>query len=197
MQTSSVLVWINCYGAWDPLNRKPVEMIGYDQYLDGIVSALEVIKEKIESIHLSGGMLDEMGRTECATTKPELEKRLKAVGINCPIIVDEESITSAEIVKKFLATISTQPDTTPLLFCDMVRTETNTFYLEEYAKQFNVTINTRDILVPIARLDNHPNSTPEAQSEKLAEMKQQGIDAIDQKIATKRREQSRQIQRSI
>lgn len=193
----SIVAWINCYGAWDPINRKPVEMIGYNHYLDGVVSALALVKDRVKAIHLSGGMLDEQGRTECATTKPELERRLKAVGIMTPITTDEDSITSAEIVKRFVTAINAEyKDYTPLLFCDMVRRETNNFLLEEYAKLAGAPVTSRDIIVPIERLDSHPNSTPEVQKEKLAQMKEQGIEAIDDQIAEARRKHNDEISRS-
>ncbi len=177
-----ILVWVNCYGAWAPDLRHPIETIGYDQYLEGITNAIATIADRIEVIYASGGMVDQQGRTECATTIPELMQRMKTKSSNqFTIQADEDSLTSISIARKFLQVWSTQyPETTPLLFCDQVRYDTNAFVLEQLAKQNGLELpNIASILIPIHRLDIHPNSTPEKQAEKLKVMKEKGVDEVE------------------
>lgn len=189
MQNQPIIAWINCYGAWDPNLRHPIETIGYDQYLSAIVAALAPLKERVDQIYISGGMFDELGRTECETVQPELVHRLTRAGITTPITIDEESVTSVEIAKKFVTTVTQHyPNHTPLLFVDSVREAVNQYVIEHYYTEAGKPLTSaQTVIVPLPRLDIHPQSTPEAQAAKLALMKEQGIEAIDRQISDKRR----------
>jgi hypothetical protein len=191
MNAQPIIAWINCYGAWDPSLRHPIETIGYDQYLTAVVAALAPLKDRVEQIYISGGMLDEAGRTECATVKPELTRRLRLAGIEVPIVTDEDSVTSVEIAKKFVTTVLAHyPNHIPLLFVDAVRAEVNNYVVDHYFTEAGKPLaSTRTVVVPLPRLDIHPNSTPEVQQAKLAEMKEKGIEVIDRQISEKRRVQ--------
>lgn len=188
MQSKPLLIWINCYGTWDPQLRDPVETEGYNQYLNAIAEYLSTIKEQIDTIYISGGMLDTLGRTECQTVKPELEQRLSSIGITTSIQTDEESLTSISIVKKTIATWHDRfPNHQLILICDSVRAEVNKYVLEQVLAQHNVTdVAADNIVVSFPRKDTHPHSTPEFQAKKLQAMKEKGIDAIDQMIIDKR-----------
>ena len=176
-----ILFWVNCYGAWAPEDRSPVETLGYDQYLNDVVGAIASLKNRIGEIFISGGMYDKKGRTECETVKPELEKRLIKFGINKEIKTDEESVTSASIMKKFLTRWKEEySDLTPVIFVDQVRLEVNTFTFEHFCKELKIkNLNTKSVIVPIKRLDDHPHSTTEAQGKKLKLMKERGIDYVE------------------
>ena len=183
-----VLVWINCYGGWNPALRDPIEMKGYDQYLAGVVNYLKHLKGEIEAIYLSGGMLDQNGLTECRTVAPELQNRLASVGITEPIKCDEESVTSPSIVRKFLLTWRGKyPDYQPILFTDKVRFITNSYSLEYFSKKYNIALSPiKKILIPIERPDTHPHSTVEYQKQKLERMKEEGVEAIEAEEIQKR-----------
>lgn len=177
-----ILVWVNCYGSWAPGLRHPVETIGYDQYLEAVTRAITSVQDRVELIYVSGGMRDAMGRTECETTVPELQRRLRERGVSHLVIkTDEGSITSMSIVKKFLQTWQAHhPKTIPLLFCDQVRYDTNAYSLEYFAKKFGYSIPpVNELLVPFPRLDNHPNSTPEKQAEKLKYLQEKGVEEVE------------------
>ena len=185
-----ILIWINCYGAWAPDLRQPIETIGYDQYLSGVTSAVVSLKDQVDTIYVSGGLLDKNGRSECATTIPELQRRLSTVGVSrVTIQADESSITSISIARKFLEVWHSEyPETIPMLFCDQVRYETNLFILDHLKKVNQYVLPPlREILIPIPRLDNHQNSTPEKQAEKLNHMRQLGVDEVERLQILERR----------
>lgn len=175
------LIWINCYGAWDPQTRSKIETTGYDSYLNNVVSSIAALDGEI-TIYLSGGMLDQKGLTECQTTGPELEKRLKKAGVYQKINYDEDSLTSISIVRKFINTWQENySDCTPVLFCDLVRYEINLFVLKEILKQKNISqLDPDKVVTAFERLDDHPHSTPEKQHEKLLLLQKHGIDKIEQ-----------------
>ncbi|HSI20749.1 MAG TPA: hypothetical protein VLA04_03545, partial [Verrucomicrobiae bacterium] len=127
-----IVAWINCYGHWDPENRNPVETAGYDQYLTGVTQALYALQDRVGAVYISGGMYDSLHRTECATTAPEILRRLSALKSNIrTILADESSVTSISIAKKFLDTWEKEyPNHAPLLFCDEVRFPANAYVLE-------------------------------------------------------------------
>jgi hypothetical protein len=184
-----ILVWINCYGAWDPAVRSPVETIGYSQYLDGVAQAVVGLGLGVEKIYFSGGMRDAQNRTECATTIPELRRRLYLS--EYPAFVpeaDEESLTSITIVRTFLRTWKEHySHTAPILFCDEVRYEVNAYTLEKLAEEMGTTLPPiNQVLIPIPRLDIHPNSTDEKQAQRLTAMKERGIDQVEQEEITAR-----------
>jgi hypothetical protein len=179
---SNILAWVNCYGAWAPGLRHPVETIGYDQYLEGVANALAALKDQIEAVYVSGGLRDQHGRTECETTIPELQRRLEAKSASgLKFVADEASVTSITIARTFLDTWQAKyPRHTPILFCDQVRSETNAYTLEYLAKKAGYDLPPlSEVLVPIPRLDNHPNSTPEKQAEKLKYMREKGIEEVE------------------
>jgi len=172
-----ILFWMNCYGGWDPSLRHPIETIGYDQYLDAFVNIVDLLSDRVGVILISGGTKDQFRRTECETTKPELEKRLKSLGISTNILTDEESVTSQMILAKFLKTWQEEyNDFLPLLFVDDNRFLTNLFVFEHYAKKYGINLKPRDVIVPLQRIDNHPHSTKEFQAEKIKKMKELGIE---------------------
>lgn len=183
------LVWMNCYGSWAPELRRSIETKGYDQYLDVFVKKIRPWKEQIRAIYISGGMLDAKSRTECETTRPELENRLKRIKINIPIQTDEESVTSISIVRKFLETWQREfPDCTPVLFCDEVRAETNRFVLKYFAQKMDIEgLVAEEIIVPLPRLDDHPHSTKEFQTAKLRLLQEIGVEAVEQAEIKERR----------
>jgi len=172
-----ILFWVNCYGGWAPEERHPIETIGYSQYLDGVVSAILPISNHVDVIWVSGAMIDSQGRLESETTAAEISRRLDRQGISIEIKTDSESITSMSIARKFLHTWHSEfPDHIGLLTCDQVRYESNMWMLTDLAQQENIEIPTaREILIPLHRVDIHPNSTPEKQAEKLALMREKGI----------------------
>src|SRR4030066_2374190 len=99
---NKMILWLNCYGHWDPENRSRIATKGYDQYLTAFVKRVISLKNQIEAVYISGGMLNSRGQTECETVKPELERRLKEKGVSVPILVDEESLSTISIAKLFL-----------------------------------------------------------------------------------------------
>jgi hypothetical protein len=173
---------MNCYGSWDPEHRHPIETIGYNDYLDAVVTATTLFKSRIKHFYISGGMKDTVNKTECETTKPELERRLREKNItDIAIQSDEKSLTSMSIVREFLTTWQEKfSECQPILFVDQVRYENNCYTLTYFAEKLGLTIPpAREIIVGIPRLDIHPNSTPEAQSKKLAYMKEHGVEAVE------------------
>lgn len=172
---------MNCYGAWAPELRHPIETVGYNQYLNVFVGAVFVLKDQIEAVYISGGMYDSLDRTECETVKPELLRRFEEKNIPFSIQTDEESITSTMIMKKFLETWKNEyAKCTPIIFVDEVRYEINKFTFEYYCKEFGIDgLKSRDAVAPIARLDIHPRSTVEKQAEKLALMKKKGVEYVE------------------
>lgn len=173
-QPKPVLIWLNTYGGWSPIERHAIETIGLDQYLRGVVQAVSSLGNRITAIHLSGGQRDSQGRSECATFAAELRRRLDTVGAPIiPLHLDEASTNAADIAKTFLTTWQdAYGHCTPLLFTDTVRYDVNAHLLSEQAKALHITIPpTVEMLVPLDRLDIHPESTPQAQAEKLARLK--------------------------
>lgn len=183
------LIWINCYGGWNPELRDCIEMEGYSRYLQDIVNYLAKIKSRIRVIYLSGGMLDKDGRTECETVGPELSKRLSKIGIDLPIQYDEDSVTSPSIARKFLQTWRKEyPDCQPILFTDQVRFITNSYSLEYFSQKYGIDLpSIEKILIPIERQDTHPHSTIEYQEEKLERMKKEGVEAVETEEIRERR----------
>lgn len=184
-----MFICMNCYGSWAPELRHPIETIGYDQYLNAFVEAATLFKDRIADIYISGGMFDENNMTECETTKPELEKRFKNKGIEINIKVDEDSFTSASIMKKFLTTWQTSyRDCLPLLFVDENRYETNSYFFNEFCRDLDISdLKLLDTIVPLPRLDNHPHSTKDYQKQKIAIMKEKGIDFMEKSELEKRK----------
>lgn len=181
-EPSRILVWVNCYGAWDPQLRHPVETIGYDQYLEAIANSLVALKNRLAVVYVSGGMRDAKGRTECATTVPELAHRLVRKGAaGITIKADEDSLTSMTVAKTFLNTWQGQhPECTPILFCDQVRFHVNAYTLAYYAGKFGYFMPPlQELLIPLARPDTHPNSSPEKQAEKLKLLKEKGVEEVE------------------
>ncbi|HVQ44257.1 MAG TPA: hypothetical protein VMT30_04810 [Candidatus Saccharimonadia bacterium] len=177
-----ILAWINCYGGWTPELRHPVETIGYDQYLESIANALAALEGRIEAVYVSGGMRDPAGRTECETTIPEISRRLQRRGVSgLSMNADEQSLTSITIARKFLELWQAKyAGCIPLLFCDQARYETNAYVLKQFAETSRRDLPPiHEVLIPIPRLDNHPNSTPEKQAEKLRHLKEKGIEAVE------------------
>lgn len=172
---------MNCYGGWAPELRHPIETIGYDQYLNAVVISIEILKDQVEAFYISGGMYDSLHRTECETVKPELAKRLAEKNVEIDINTDEESVTNAMIMKKFLSTWKEKYSRcTPIIFVDEVRYEINNFTFEYYCKELGIDgLNARDVVVPIARLDIHPHSTVEKQTEKLNLMREKGVEYVE------------------
>lgn len=191
-EPKSIFAWINCYGGWDPGLRTPIETIGYDQYLDGIVKALTPFKDRVTGIVVSGGMRDVLGRTECETTKPELQLRFSIAGFTAlpEIESDEHSITSISIARAFVRRAAKgSTNTSYLLFVDSVRYESNLYTVDYFCEQYSYPIqDVRQCVVPIPRLDDHPHSSKEFQDKKLLLMKERGIEAIEQEEKDRRRE---------
>jgi hypothetical protein len=182
MNTAPILAWVNCYGAWDPQLRQPLETIGYNEYLNGVAEAIFALRERIRVVYVSGGMYDERGLTECETTIPELKRRLETKGMSVPeIMADEESVTSITIVKTFLRVWQEQyADHQAVLFCDAIRYHTDAYVLEHFAAKFGYDLPlVREILVPFPRLDPHPHCAPEKQAEKLEKMKKDGVEEVE------------------
>lgn len=175
------LVWMNCYGAWAPELRHPIETIGYNSYLNDFIEAIVPLASEVADIYISGGMYDSLDRTECETTKPELEKRFRKLGLNFLIKTDEKSVTSIDIMERFLTTWKNQyPDTIPILFVDEPRYETNCFTFEYFCQKYGINnLDAKSVIISLARLDNHPNSTLETQAEKLKLMKEKGVEYVN------------------
>ncbi len=172
---------MNCYGAWDPERRHAVETKGYDQYLNAVVDKISTLKDQIMAFWISGGMYDSLHRTECETVKPELEKRLAEKNIKLEINTDEESITSAMIMEKFLSTWQKEfSDCDAIIFVDKVRYEINKFTFEYFCKKLGIKgLIAQAVVIPIDRSDIHPHSTPEFQAKKLALMKEKGVPYVE------------------
>lgn len=184
------LFWMNCYGAWDPKARHPIETKGYDQYLNAVVGKIATLEDQITAFWISGGMYDSLHRTECETVKPELKKRLAEKNIKLKINTDEESITSAMIMKKFLSTWKEKyADCEPIIFVDKVRYEINKYTLGYYCDELGISnLQAEQVIVPIERSDIHPYSTPEKQAEKLRLMKEKGVEYVEKLILEARKE---------
>ena len=173
------LFWMNCYGGWDPSLRSEVETAGYSQYLDAFVDNVLSREDQIGAVYISGGMHDSLGRTECETTKPELEKRLEAKGLNIEINVDEESVTSQMILVKFLKTWQKEYHKMQLLlFVDENRYETNLFVFKYYALKMKLDLVAEEVIVPLPRADDHPHSSKELQAKKIEKMKELGVEEV-------------------
>jgi len=186
-----ILAWMNCYGSWAPELRQPIETIGYNEYLNAVVDALVVLKDRVEVLYVSGGMYDQNGKTECETTIPELIKRLQAKGVtSLEIIADEKSVTSITIVKTFLTVWQEKyQDHLPILFTDEARYATNAYTLRYFSDKFGLQIPPiGEILIPIPRKDCHQNSTPEKQAEKLRLLKEQGVEEVERMEMDARKE---------
>lgn len=183
------LIWINCYGGWNPDFRDSIEMEGYSQYLQGVVDYLNGIEGKIAAIYLAGGMLDKDGRTECKTVGPEFKKRLSKAGIDLPVQYDEESITSPSIARNFLLTWHKRyADCQPLLFTDKVRFITNAYSLEYFSQKYHIALpSIVQVLIPIKRQDTHPHSTTKYQQQKLERMKNEGVEVLEMEEVQQRR----------
>jgi hypothetical protein len=178
----SILAWVNCYGGWSPELRHPIETIGYDQYLAGVTDALISLKGRLQAVYVSGGMRDEHGGIECDTTIAELQRRLKAKGVTgLAFHPDPDSLTSITIARKFIQTWQAEyAACAPILFCDQARSATNAYALGQLARELGAPLPpTIDVLVPIPRLDRHPNSTPDKQAEKLKLMQERGLDEVE------------------
>jgi hypothetical protein len=170
---------MNCYGAWDPKLRSEVETFGYNQYLAAFVDKVELWKNEIGAIYISGGMKDSLGRTECETTKPELLKRFAGKGLSFEILTDEESVTSQMILVKFLETWQSKyGEMIPFLFVDENRYETNKFVLKYYIEKLGIELNIDEILIALPRKDDHPNSTIEFQEKKIQMMRELGVEEV-------------------
>ena len=184
-----ILAWMNCYGAWAPELRDPIETAGYSEYLDAVVDHLAVLKSRLSALYVSGGMRDEQGRTECETTIPELRKRLEVKGItDLEIVADEESLSSITIDRIFLRTWRDRySDHYAILFCDEARYPTNAYVLEYFGAMFGIELPPiSEILIPLNRRDIHPNSRPEVQVKKLLEMKMLGVEEVERRIVESR-----------
>jgi hypothetical protein len=172
---------MNCYGGWDPSLRSEVETAGYSQYLDAFVDNVFTRKDQIGTIYISGGMHDSLGRTECETTKPELEKRFEEKGLNIEINIDEQSVTSQMILVKFLETWQKKyPEMQPLLFVDENRYETNLFVFKYYIEKMKLGLTADEVIIPLPRADDNPHSTKEFQSKKIEKMKELGVEEVGQ-----------------
>jgi len=183
MDNQRILAWMNCYGAWAPELRSSVETKGYSEYLDGVIKYILPIKNQIRAFYISGGMIDQEGRTECQTVKPELGKRFAANDIDIKINADEESVTSSSIMKTFLLTwMDEYPKCKPLIFVDQVRFHTNSYAFEYYCQKFGIRdLKANEVIIPIDRSDTHPHSTIEYQNKKLETMKQVGVEEVERR----------------
>lgn len=179
-KNQKIFFFIDCYGAWAPELRRPIETIGYDQYLNSVVKAIVSLSSRIEDIYISGGMFDSLNRTECETTKPELEKRLREYGLNFSIKSDEDSFTTIENMKTFLETWQNKfSHTIPVITVDTVRYETNCYIFEYFCQKLNIQgLKAREVIIPFPRLDDHPDSTYETQQEKIMLIKEKGVDYV-------------------
>jgi hypothetical protein len=177
-----VLAWVNCYGAWNPNERPLLETIGYHNYLNGVADSISLFSHRLAAIYLSGGMRDNAGRTECETTAPELTRRLRTLRILERVRRDESTVTTIGIVRNFLTTARDgYLDHELLLFCDTARYQMNCYLVSYFAEQLSLELPAKPegIVVPILRLDLHPDSAAEVQASKLQTMKEQGVEAIE------------------
>ncbi len=199
LTSKPILAWINAYGAWDATLRDPIEMRGYDQYLDALVNYLKNVNGQVKAVYFSGGMLDTKGRTECETVIPILKQRLAEYGIVVPIHADTESITSIGIAQKFVHTyLSTYANHQPLLFCDEVRVEVNTYAVQYFLDESGrPDISASSVVIGLPRQDIHPHSTIQHQQEKLTHMKQVGVMEADIALITSRMAENAAILRKI
>lgn len=182
MTNQKTIIWINCYGAWDPIHRSEVETKGYNQYLDSVVELIFSKKENIDIIIISGGMVDFQNRTEVETVKPELEKRLNKKNIKIPIETDEESITTIAIARKFVQTLKNKyPDHQAFLVCDDVRYTLNCYLVEYFTRResYYKLIPADKYVIAFNREDDNPHSTYEYQNSKLEEMKNLGVEYVE------------------
>jgi len=186
-ENKKIIFWLNCYGHWQPETRQPIEMIGYNQYLNAFIKAVVLLKDRIEAIYISGGLLNSQGQSEAETLKLEIKKRLNSTKINLPIYLDEKSLSTITITRVFVKTIKEKyPNYIPILVCDEVRYKTNCYLIEYFSKQFNFKLDPKETVLPLPRIDTHPNSTIEAQSQKLQAMKLEGVEEIEAEIIAER-----------
>lgn len=198
MEKKKLLIWMNCYGSWAPELRHPIETIGYNQYLDAFVESISLFKERISDIYISGGMFDANDMSECETTKPELERRFKNKRMETNIKTDEDSFTSASIMKKFLTTWKNNyQETIPLIFIDEARFETNKYSFEQFCKELGIDLDPLSTIIPLPRPDNHPHSTKEFQQQKVELMKEKGIDFVEEAELEKRKEHIEKRRRKL
>lgn len=171
---------MTCYGGWAPDLRSRIEIRGHDEYLNGVVDFVVKNNKNIVSFFISGGMFDSKGRTECETVRPELIRRLAVKGIQINIETDKKSITGQEIMEKFLSTWQSEySDADPVLFVDQVRAEVNRYSFHYYCKKLGIDNLNEDVIHPLHRLDDHPDSTLEKQAKKLKMMKEKGVDFVE------------------
>ena len=187
-QVSPVVIWLNCYGGWDPKMRHPLETAGYHLYLDGIVQCLEPLQKRIQAVYLSGGMRDRFGRTECETTGVELHRRMQARGMDREIIYDEESVTTAGVVRKWVDTVSEKyPESSTILICDSARETINRNLAEYVAKKKKLDpAQWRWSILALPRPDITEQSTAAYQAEKWERMQAEGIEIFDEKERVER-----------
>jgi len=175
------LIWMNCYGSWAPHLRREIETLGYDHYLDDTVQFIAKIADRVEAFYISGGMYDADGKTECETTKPELLKRFNKVGVDLQIQTDEGCFTSTAIMKKFLTTWRKEYlDCSPIIIVDKARLAVNQYVFDYFCHQLSIeNLSANEVVVSFERLDDHPNSQPLAQEQKLKILKEIGVEAVD------------------
>jgi hypothetical protein len=191
MAAQPILVWVNSYGPWSPEFRTPVETIGSDMYLNQVADAIVVFKNRVSDIYVSGGMYDAENLTECETVIPELKRRLAARGFARPTIhPDEGSVTSITIIRTFLETWhKSYSHHTPVFFTDEARYTTNAYIMEYFVKKLGLQFPPIDeVMIPVRRIDDHPDSSPEKQAEKLHKMKTLGVEEVERQRIQARKE---------
>ena len=173
-----ILAWANSYGAWAPDVRHPLEVIGHNDYLNGLADAVSILKSRVSLLYVSGGQRDVKGLSECDTVIPELNRRLeRRVVRSVRIISDDESQDGIAVINTFLAVW--QADYArhqPLLFTDEARYAVNAYLLDFLAKKMGFELQPEHVLVPIRRLDIHPSSSPAYQAHKLVRLKREGLE---------------------
>ncbi len=188
-EKKKILVWLLCYGHWDPVFKPPVETIGHDQYLRTFTESLMPIKDRIDYIYLSGGVTDSQGKTECKTVKPKLDNLLNQHGLKLPILEDIGSLITITTVKIFVKTLKeTYQHHTPLLYCSRARYELNYYLVGYFGKQLNLALNPIEIVAPLSVIDTRPDSTLQYQKGLLERIKKEGINKIEAEEIGKKRQ---------
>lgn len=187
-EVQNVLAWLMCYGHWNPAYRPPLETIGHNQYLDKFVESMIPIKERVDYIYISGGVIDSRGKTEYQTVKPELDRRLSEVDLKVPLLADVGSIVDISSIKTFCKTLKeTYSNHTPLLFCSSARYQVDYFLLDYFGKQFGLSLNPAATVVPLSVIDIRPDSHPRTLEDLMKRMRAEGVEKVESQEVDKRR----------
>lgn len=175
MHKKIIVLFVHCYGLWDFRDRDPVEMVGYKQYLEGILRFIEdalKLEYEIGDIYFVGGMVGIAGESVESFWRSRFE-RLVHPGLShtSPFIPrrlgGSNHLECAQAITRQLPTfLSDGDDRCPIYFVDEVRRELVQAIFEKLDFQCSV--------VGIPRHDVSPKSTWDYQAKQLAHFRETG-----------------------